>query len=57
VVVGAHAAVQGAVTVGSGATIGIGVCTLRDVPAGTVTMIAQRQIRSRPETSGAGDAV
>jgi len=57
VVVGAHAAVQGAVTVGSGATIGIGVCTLRDVPAGTVTMIAQRQIRSRADTSGAGDAV
>jgi serine O-acetyltransferase len=46
VVVGAHAAIQGAVTVGAGATIGIGVCTLRDVPAGTVTMLAQRQIRS-----------
>ncbi|MCJ2055394.1 serine acetyltransferase [Methylobacterium sp. J-048] len=45
-VVGAHAAVQGAVTVGAGATIGIGVCTLRDVPAGTVTMLAQRQIRT-----------
>ena len=45
VVVGAHAAVQGAVTVGSGATIGIGVCAVRDVPAGTVTMLAQRQVR------------
>ena len=48
VVVGAHAAVQGAVTVGSGAMIGIAVCTLRDVPAGTVTMVAQRQVRTGP---------
>lgn len=56
-VVGAHAAVQGAVTVGAGATIGIGVCSLRDVPAGTVTMVAQRQIRSRSDVPEGGDAV
>ena len=55
-VVGAHAAVQGAVTVGAGATIGIGVCTLRDVPAGTVTMLAQRQIRTLEAGAGGGDA-
>ncbi|KNY22872.1 serine acetyltransferase [Methylobacterium sp. ARG-1] len=55
-VVGAHAAIQGAVTVGAGATIGIGVCTLRDVPAGTVTMLAQRQIRSLQAGSGGADA-
>ncbi|MGU3331008.1 serine acetyltransferase, partial [Methylobacterium mesophilicum] len=56
-VVGAHAAVQGAVTVGAGATIGIGVCSLRDVPAGTVPMVAQRQIRSRCDVPEGGDAV
>ncbi|MGH1591921.1 serine O-acetyltransferase [Methylobacterium phyllosphaerae] len=55
-VVGAHAAVQGAIAIGAGATVGIGVCSLRDIPAGTVTMLAQRQVRSaRPEPE-AGDA-
>jgi serine O-acetyltransferase len=56
-VVGAHAAIQGAVTIGAGATIGIGICTLRDVPAGTVTMLVQRQVRSTraaPERHHAG---
>lgn len=45
-IVGAHAAIQGAVTVGTGATIGIGVCALRDVPDGSVLMLAQRQVRT-----------
>ena len=56
VVVGAHAAVQGAVAIGDGATIGIGVCTLRDVPTGTVTMLAQRQLRSTRPASEEGHA-
>lgn len=55
-VVGAHAAVQGAVTVGAGATIGIGICTLRDVPAGTVTMLVQRQTRGPRAASETGHA-
>lgn len=53
-VVGAHAAVQGAVTIGAGATVGIGVCSLRDVPAGTVTMVVQRQLRSGGRGSEVG---
>jgi serine O-acetyltransferase len=57
VVVGAHAAVQGAVAIGAGATVGVGVCTLRDVPAGTVTMLAQRQVRSVRAIPEAGHAV
>ena len=56
VVVGAHAAVQGAVTIGAGAMVGIGVCTLRDVPAGTVTMVAQRQTRTGPAVPEGGHA-
>ncbi|MGX9984351.1 serine acetyltransferase [Methylobacterium fujisawaense] len=50
-IVGAHAAIQGSVAIGAGATVGIAVCSLRDVPAGTVTMIAQRQVRGprRPQ--------
>jgi serine O-acetyltransferase len=42
VVVGAHAAVQGAVTVGDGAMVGIGVATRRDVPEGVVTLRAPK---------------
>ncbi|MBE7248408.1 MAG: serine acetyltransferase [Actinomycetospora chiangmaiensis] len=57
VVVGAHGAVQGAVTVGAGATVGVAVCTIRDVPSGTVTMLAQRQVRSVRAVPETGHAV
>ena len=43
VVVGAHSLVIGAVTVGDGAMVGVGVATLRDIPAGIVSMQRLRQ--------------
>ncbi|MCJ2077283.1 serine acetyltransferase [Methylobacterium sp. E-041] len=43
VVVGAHALVMGAVTIGDAAMVGVGVATLRDIPAGTVSMQRLRQ--------------
>lgn len=52
VVVGAHSGVQGDCQVGDLAMVGVGVCTLEDVPAGTVTVLAKRMIVTR----GACDA-
>ena len=43
VVVGAHSLVLGAVTVGDGAMVGVGVATLRNIPAGTVSVQRLRQ--------------
>lgn len=43
VVVGAQSVVIGAVTIGDGAMVGVGVATRRDVPAGTVSVQLMRQ--------------
>ena len=43
VVVGAHSLVLGAVTIGDASMVGVGVATLRDIPAGTVSMQRLRQ--------------
>ena len=55
VVVGAHSSVQGACHVGDLAMVGVGVSATGDVPAGTVSVLAQRVIVTRP-AKGHGDA-
>lgn len=55
VVVGAQSVVLGPVTVGDGALVGVGVTTLRDVPAGTISVQVLRQ-RSVPHGASEGSA-
>lgn len=43
VVVGAQSVVLGAVTIGDGAMVGVGVTTVRDIPAGTISVQVIRQ--------------
>ena len=53
VVVGAHSAVLGAVTLGDGAMVGVGVATRRDIPAGTISVQILRQtLRQTPTPRG-----
>lgn len=55
VVVGAHSVVHGDCQVGDRAMVGVGVSVTGDLPAGTVSVLAQRAIVTRP-AKGRGDA-